>query len=1443
MAEVAAVLGLAASVLQLLHLARKVQEYGHDYFTAKEQQEELGRTLGTLQTKIELLGKHGERAFKNPKDERFEALRVVLTSSTVIDSKGEKLGPDPDRRSVGALKRIENGMKETEKNLEALSQKSAESSLRRLWWHHHKKEFHKTIGKICESIEQVESVLAYDHFTISLDASDVGRKILKNQEAEAEDRQKQRRTDAEEMEKLRRDEAEERQKVREEQAQAAERLRREEAEQWERSRKEATEERQRAAQEREKKTKEKKRAAIIEWLSPLGFQARQSELYNQCIQQNVSTPSLLASPEFDAWTRGPPWMLQCVGEPGTGKTLLCALVIECLKTVFKNRNVPILCIYLNYKESSIQTLDNLISSLLKQLLQHPDAEFQSPEAKRLFSGAENESRPTLEEFYDAFWAEIQHYERVMIVVDAYDEASPAVKERLADRLLSLPTEKASLMITSRPIDEAPPEWEQKFCDICGRGKPTDDIPTPPPLKVYYRCELCNIDICQSCRAKDEYCKDRNHVLKEPDDPVRMNIEPSQDDIKLYVQKELEIELRLGSSKHSDSSITKSLFGTTRLGRICRRRPELQEKIIPTVVAKADSMFTLAGLYMQTLRACISEGEVEDALNDPPEGYYGFYERNMLRITEESENTRASSLARKTIQWVVQAHRPLSLAELRDALAIDLNKAGFRKAARPDKGTILEVTAGIIIVDDGEKNVRLNHRTAQEYFDETRDRWFGNASADMARVSLHYMSLGDLTKPCKGIDEDKDFDARKRAYPLLEYAYLYWGDHAYEAAKYLETQAAVLQYVSDTDKIAAWTQAAWYLRSTERAEWDIRKGASALHVCAWFGLAETLSKLLDKGLQVNSADPNYKQTPLMYACRRGQSATVAKLLERGADVNQYSLRDSVALFEAVDNGGVGTIELLLAQKELDVNAIHPQRFNRTALMLAAQNGNTQIVNALLDRTDVKLNQKDLEDNTALSLATISGQYDIVLTLLKRGGIDLDSQNSLGSTALILAATARGGRKDTEAKLSIALLLLSQGANSSIKDNEGGGTAILRAVDAGNEAMVRLLLDYNADINIRDEHNRGLLHSAAVDGYEGIVRLLLENGLDVNAQDKNGKTPLHDAGRDGNYRVTNVLLESGADQSIRDTHGRTPWDIAWQYGNLNVMRILEGNDIIEKKIEEDSYPDVQSLPIWSLANLGFEREVANMIATKPKEIYFCDPDMGNTALHCAINANNPTILALLLRAGLSPDSLNDYYRTPLHLAAIAGHANLVAILLDHQAKYDEKDRWLQTPLEIAHYDRHFECAVILIEAGAVPTTASMIQSLFFAAIELGRVVAVTKLVSMGADLYVKNVLGQTALQMAKEIDKGEIVQVLRTNKSVFRSPRVGSDVTEVEEEEEEEEAKEEAMAMLSMKESPFHRPEIWNEEGSEEETVVANGANRPVVGKGASERRVRVLEPAV
>ena len=366
-------IGTIAAVETMLHIARKLEEYARDYYFAPEQQDELGRAVDSLKDKVELLSLHVKRAIENPDDERFAAVRKVLKPPTVHES------------SYARIKDIENDMKNIENELIFLSGNNIKSRIKRLWWHHDKEKFQNTIRKIEGSIKQVDSVFVYCSIDITLITDDNIKKMLKILATEAENRLAERKADVDERERIHK-----------EQAQAIELLRLEG---------------ERAASEREREFKERKIATIIGWLSPLTFQKRQSELYNQCTQQNVSIPSLLESPEFAAWASGRPWRLRCDGEPGAGKTFACALAVERLKTSFKGQDVPILCIYLDYKESKVQTLSNLISSLLKQLLQHTNTEFKSPAAKRLFSGVENESRPTLEAFYEAFLAEIHYHER------------------------------------------------------------------------------------------------------------------------------------------------------------------------------------------------------------------------------------------------------------------------------------------------------------------------------------------------------------------------------------------------------------------------------------------------------------------------------------------------------------------------------------------------------------------------------------------------------------------------------------------------------------------------------------------------------------------------------------------------------------------------------------------------------------------------------------------------------------------------------------------------------------------------------------------------------------------------------------------------------------------------------------------------------------------------
>ena len=979
--------------------------------------------------------------------------------------------------------------------------------------------------------------------------------------------------------------------------------------------------------------------------------------------------------------------------------------------------------------------------------------------------------------------------RVFVIVDALDEASPTdVGPQLSNRLKSLSKDHVSVLITSQRIESGAPPTRQVQCDSCGRK----------PLKVYHQCQVCHhgdFCLCEECQVGGFHCEDERyedweHEVMQPKE-ITVSIEPFDEDIEGYIKAELQEELELGGSEGDDNYA--STFDVTPLGGLLRDNTQLQQDIVEKIVAKADGMYALAGLYMSSIKSLgLTEYEIIEMLDDPPEGYNDFYEQHMDRISRVSLGAIGSNVGLSALLWVVCANRPLRLIELQDALAINFEKMGFfNPLARRDKATIIRATAGLITIEENEyAAVRLNHSTAQQYFNKNRERWFPNASAHIARVSIHYMSLKQLASPSEGDWEDKEFDMRALDYPFLEYAYHYWGDHAGDAMSDPETKAAVINFAIDDIKVASAVQAMWYVKSGLGADWNVRKGANGLHLCAWFGLTYAIPELLDRGMNVNSTDPQYRQSPLMYACKRGHATTATILLDQGARLNDISNRGSSALFEAVYSDRIEVLKILLAKSGLKVNAKHAKRSKQTALIIAAQESSEEIFDLLLARGDVDLNLKDVNGDTALGHAINGGRTTITFQLLdqKVKHLDLNSQNWAGQSALVIAAK--------QGQVEVVRKLLAMGAYASLTDKDGGGTAILRAIDEGHVDVVRMMLIHpNVDIYSLDDKRRGLLHGAISNGRLEILQLLLEKELDINATDKNGKTPLHDASKlEGNIAIliTQSLLAAGADTSIKDCVGRTPWKIAWQKGNTSVMKVLEGRDLFDFT-EQDmpgEIPDADKLPIWALAALGLNKYVAQALSTRPNELEETDPDNGNTPLHNAVGANEEMV-QMLLEAGLAAKAKNQFGRTPLFMAAQDGKVSILKLLLTSLDAEDEDDPvmlpdiWGTPPLIAAYEYVRIECCLLLIEAGAtIPKSkAPMKQSLFFSAIDNGNIEAVRRLLQMGADVQSKNILGLTGLRMAKDGGRGDIEKLLRRSKSGFSSS-VASDMQRESESEDDE-----------------------------------------------------------
>ena len=97
---------------------------------------------------------------------------------------------------------------------------------------------------------------------------------------------------------------------------------------------------------------------------------------------------------------------------------------------------------------------------------------------------------------------------------------------------------------------------------------------------------------------------------------------------------------------------------------------------------------------------------------------------MKRIN--SQDTEDVELAKQVLSWISYAKRPLTVIELRHALAIVPEAKELDVEALMDKELLLSVCAGIVTIEHESNIIRLVHYTTQEYFERKRDCLFPDA---------------------------------------------------------------------------------------------------------------------------------------------------------------------------------------------------------------------------------------------------------------------------------------------------------------------------------------------------------------------------------------------------------------------------------------------------------------------------------------------------------------------------------------------------------------------------------------------------------------------------------------------------------------------------------------------------------------------------------------------
>jgi ankyrin repeat protein len=128
----------------------------------------------------------------------------------------------------------------------------------------------------------------------------------------------------------------------------------------------------------------------------------------------------------------------------------------------------------------------------------------------------------------------------------------------------------------------------------------------------------------------------------------------------------------------------------------------------------------------------------------------------------------------------------------------------------------------------------------------------------------------------------------------------------------------------------------------------------------------------------------------------------------------------------------------------------------ALRQAALDGILSDVNTYLD-AGTPVDALDPDGHTALMFAAFNGHSEIVLRLLEEGA-DLEKRDFMDRTALLYACT--GPFPET------VKILLDKGALPNVVDSDEHFSPIMHAAAEGNLSVVKILVEFGADLSLKD-----------------------------------------------------------------------------------------------------------------------------------------------------------------------------------------------------------------------------------------------------------------------------------------------------------------------------------------------------------------------------------------
>jgi len=294
--------------------------------------------------------------------------------------------------------------------------------------------------------------------------------------------------------------------------------------------------------------------------------------------------------------------------------------------------------------------------------------------------------------------------------------------------------------------------------------------------------------------------------------------------------------------------------------------------------------------------------------------------------------------------------------------------------------------------------------------------------------------------------------------------------------------------------------------------------------------------------------------------------------------------SQSLLDAVKSNNIAKVnELITAGK----NVNEKDENNASTLMWAAHSADLELVKLLVEK-GADFTQKGAiftEDGQSyygnlLGIAAGLNKIEILKFLIEDCKISVDDKefvletsSETGWTALQWASVAGNDE--------IVKYLLEKGANINQNHTADAGTPLLYALQYGKTSTAEILIDNGADVNLGNSAGWYPIHFATNTRMYKVLEKMIKAGADVNTKTPEGYNSLVLCAYNYFYSSCKLLLENGANTTFKDKNGYSALDYAKMY-NYNLIYQMMLNPKFEPEINQQNLAELINISVdyyWS------------------------------------------------------------------------------------------------------------------------------------------------------------------------------------------------------------------------------------------------------------------------